>query len=78
MADVSYKTCSGLGGLAFYYYDLISSIVVLAQIWGSWPAGILIAILFVHFAITGAIVAFHAVHKFLAIFCFPAEQEQQQ
>ena len=67
IAGVIYKTFSGLGGLAFYYYDLISSIVVLVQIWGSWPAGVLISILFVHFAVTGAVIAFHAIHRLFAV-----------
>ncbi len=54
---------SALGGLAFYYYDLITSIVVLAQVWGKWPAGALIAIFLVHFAMTGIIVAFHGIYR---------------
>lgn len=32
-----YSMFSGLGGLAFYYYDLVSNIVVLAQVWSKWP-----------------------------------------
>lgn len=65
IAHKLYQTCAGLGSLVLYYYDLVSSIVVLAQIWGSWPSGILMAILFVHFAVTGAIVTFHAINKLL-------------
>ena len=54
-----YSMCSGLGGLAFYYDDLVSNIVVLAQVWSKWPASVLLAIFLFHFAMTGAIVAFH-------------------
>ncbi len=54
-----FEAFSGLGQLAFYYYDLITSIIVLAQVWGSWPGDILATIFLFHFAITGVIVAFH-------------------
>ncbi len=63
--EALYEVCYGLGGLAFYYYDLITSIIVLAQVWGKWPAGALIAILLVHFALTGAIFAFHGIYRLL-------------
>ncbi|DBB12329.1 TPA: hypothetical protein ACH3X3_006417 [Trebouxia sp. C0006] len=36
--EALYEVCYGLGGLAFYYYALITSIIVLAQVWGKWPA----------------------------------------
>jgi len=61
--EALYEVCYGLGGLAFYYYDLITSIIVLAQVWGKWPASALMAIFLVHFAITGIIVAFHGIYK---------------
>ena len=54
------QTFEGIGGLAFYYYDLMTSLIVLAQIWGTWPGGILTAIFFVHFATTGYLVAVYA------------------
>lgn len=55
-----YKAFYGLGGLSFYYYDLITSIMVLVQVWGTWPAAVLLTILLVHFAATGGIVSFQA------------------
>ncbi len=61
--EALYEVCNGLGGLAFYYYDLITSIIVLAQVWGKWPAAALTAIFLVHFAITGVIVAFHGIYR---------------
>ena len=60
-----YDTFSGLGGLAFYYYDLVTSIIVLTQVWGTWPGDILTAIFLFHFAITGAIVANHGLYRLL-------------
>ena len=45
--EALYEVCYGLGGLAFYYYDLITSIIVLAQVWGNWPASALMAIFWV-------------------------------
>ena len=54
------QTVEGVGGLAFYYYDLVTSLIVLTQIWGTWPGGILTAIFFVHFATTGYLVAVYA------------------
>ena len=53
------KAFSGFGGLAFYYYDLISGLIVLCQVWDTWP-GLFLAIIYVfHFTAVGAIVAFH-------------------
>ena len=63
--EALYEVCYGLGGLAFYYYALITSIIVLAQVWGKWPASALMAIFLVHFAINGIIVAFHGIYKLL-------------
>ncbi len=54
------QTFEGVGGLAFYYYDLVTSLIVLTQIWGTWPGGILTAIFFVHFTTTGYPVAVYA------------------
>ena len=58
-----YETIYVLGGLTFYHYDLVTSIIVLVQvyIWGTWPAGILAAIFFFHLAITGVLVAFRLI-----------------
>ena len=56
---VAYPTLKGLAGLAFYYYDLVTSIIVLTQVWDKWPGHILAAIFFLHFATTGLIVATH-------------------
>lgn len=61
------ETFYGLGGLAFYYYDLVTSIIVLAQVWGTWPGDTLLAIFVVHFAITGALVAFRLIFRFVAL-----------
>ena len=62
-----HKTFSGLGMLAFYYYDLVTSIVVLAQVWGTWPGGVMMTIFLVHFATTGAVVLFHGLYKFAGL-----------
>lgn len=62
-----YSMFSGLGGLAFYYYDLVSKIVVLAQVWSKWPASVLFAIFLFHFAMTGAIVAFHGFYRLVGL-----------
>ena len=56
-----YETFYGLVGLTFYYYDLVTSIIVLVQVWGTWPGGILAAIFFFHFAVTGVLVAFRLI-----------------
>ncbi|KAL3156712.1 hypothetical protein ABBQ38_000986 [Trebouxia sp. C0009 RCD-2024] len=58
----------GLGGLAFYYYDFITAIVVLAQVWRTWPGHVLTAIFFFHLATTGAIVAVHAAFRWNAVY----------
>jgi len=60
-----YDTFSGLGGLAFYYYDLVTSIIVLTQVWATWPGDILAAIFIFHFAITGVIVANHGLYRII-------------
>ena len=65
LVSVPYETLSGLGGLAFYYYDLVTNLIVLAQVWGKWPGHALVAIFFFHFALTGCVVAFHGLSKFL-------------
>ena len=57
------KGCAGFGGLAFYYYDLISGIIVLCQVWGTWPGHLLAIIFFFHFAAVGAVVAFHGLRR---------------
>lgn len=57
---------SGLGGLAFYWYDFITSIIVLTQVWGTWPGHALAAIFFCHLAIVGFIVSFQAVFRLIA------------
>ena len=58
-----YKALYGLGGLSFYYYDLITSIIVLVHVWALWPAAVLLTILLVHFATTGGIVLFQALAR---------------
>lgn len=63
------KAVSGLLSLAFYYYDLITSLIVLRQVWGTWPGHILMAIFFFHFAITADIVTFHVCHKLAVLWC---------
>ena len=65
-ASTVYDAFKGLGGLAFYYYDLVTSIIVLVNIWGFWPGDILAAIFFFHFAITGTVVSFHTLVRFAA------------
>ena len=64
---MTFRACSGLGGLAFYYYDLITSIVVLVQVWALWPGDVLIAIFLFHFATAASIVGFHALRKIAAV-----------
>ena len=63
LADSMYKALYGFGGLSFYYYDLITSIMVLVHVWGMWPAAVLLTILLVHFATTGGIVSFQALAR---------------
>jgi len=65
--SVTFRACSGLGGLAFYYYDLITSIVVLVQVWALWPGDVLIAFFLFHFATAASIVGFHALRKIAAV-----------
>ena len=60
------KGCAGFGGLAFYYYDLISAIIVLCQVWGTWPGHLLAIIFFFHFTAVGAVVAFHGLRRLTA------------
>ena len=60
LKGVLHQIFSGLGGLAFYYYDLVASIIVLVEVWGTWPGEILAAIFLVHFAVVGFVVAFQA------------------
>ncbi len=62
-----YEAFAGLAGLAFYYYDLITSIIVLRQVWGLWPSKVLLAIFLLHFATTGVIVAFHALYRLIKL-----------
>ena len=62
-----YDTCQGLGGLGFYYYDLVTNIILLAQVWGTWPAALLLSILLFHFAVVGVVVAFHAIYKLFGL-----------
>ena len=59
------KACSGFGGLAFYWYDCVSGVIVLCQVWYTWPGHLLALIFFFHFAAVGAIFACHAVHRFV-------------
>ena len=56
-----YDVLIRIAGLVFYYYDLINNIVLLAQVWGTWPGAILLTIFFVHFAVTGSVVAFQCI-----------------
>ena len=62
-----YEAFAGLGGLAFYYYDMITSIIVLRQVWGHWPGIVLAAIFLFHFAATGVVVAFHALYRLIRL-----------
>ena len=64
---VLYKITWQLGGLAFYYYDLVTNIVLLAQVWGTWPAAALVAIFLFHFAVVGTVVAFHGLRRLFAL-----------
>ena len=56
-------TTYGLASLTFYYYDLVTSIIVLKQVWGKWPGWVLFAIFLFHFATTGAIFFYHTLHR---------------
>jgi len=64
---VTFRACSGLGGLAFCYYDLITSVVVLVQVWALWPGDVLIAVFLFNFATAASIVGFHALCKIAAV-----------
>lgn len=55
----------GLAELTMYYYDLVSAIIVLSQVWGRWPGYVLLAIFLVHFALTGSIVLYHGLKVYL-------------
>ena len=55
-----HSASEGLGSLAFYYYDLVTSVIVLVQVWGKWQRHVLIAIFLFHFAATALAVALHA------------------
>jgi len=61
----------GLAELTMYYYDLISAIIVLSQVWGRWPGYVLFAIFLVHFALTGAIVLYHGLKVYLGTWQSP-------
>lgn len=63
LAHIMLKTVYALGGLVFYYYDLVTSITVLVQVWGTWPAAVLLTILLVHFAAAGAVVSFQTLTR---------------
>lgn len=58
-----YKALYGLGGLCFYYYDMITGIMVLVHVWGMWPAAVLMTILLIHFATAGAVISFQALTR---------------
>ena len=55
-----YDTCEGSGGLALYYYDLVTNTILLAQVWGTWTAALLLSILLFHFAVVGVVISFLA------------------
>ena len=57
------KACSGFGGLAFYWYDCVTGVIVMCEVWHTWPGHVLAIIFFFHFAAVGAILACHAVHR---------------
>lgn len=63
LVQAMYKALYGLGGLSFYYYDLTTSIMVLVEVCGVWPAAVLLTILLVHFAATSGIVTFQALAR---------------
>ena len=56
----AHSAYQGPGSSAFYYHELVTSIIVLVQVWGKWPGDVLIAIFLFHFAATGLVVALHA------------------
>ena len=57
------KGCAGFGGLAFYYWDLITGLIVLCQVWDTWPGHLLAIIFIFHFTAVGAVLAFHALRR---------------
>lgn len=63
LAHMVLKAIYALGGLGFYYYDLVTSIMVLVQVWAMWPAAVLLTILLVHFAAAGGVVSFQALAR---------------
>ena len=56
---------SGFGGLAFYWYECISGIIVLCQVWNTWPGHVLATIFFFHFAAVGAVLTWHALRQLI-------------
>lgn len=48
----------GIVGLGLYYFDLVTSVVVLVQVWGTWPGIYLLVVFFFHYAMTGFVVAY--------------------
>ncbi|DBB02052.1 TPA: hypothetical protein ACH3X1_000627 [Trebouxia sp. C0004] len=70
-ANVLHEGFWGLAELTMYYYDLISAIIVLSQVWGRWPGYVLFAIFLVHFALTGAIVLYHGLKVYLGTWQSP-------
>ena len=61
------QAVSGLLSLAFYYYDLVTALIVLDQVWGTWPGDVLAGIFFFHFTMTAEIVLFHALQRLTAL-----------
>lgn len=51
--------------LTVYYYDLLAAVVVLKNVWHTWPGYVLLGIFLFHFALTGGIVVFHSMTVFL-------------
>ena len=46
--------------LTVYYYDLLAAVIVLKNVWHTWPGYVLLGIFLLHFALTGGIVVFHS------------------
>ena len=65
--QVGFDASRGLIGLGFYYFDLVSSIIVLIQVWGTWPGIVLITVFLCHFALTGAVVLFWSLSHHLTL-----------
>ena len=51
--------------LTIYYYDLLAAVIVLKNVWHTWPGYVLLGIFLFHFALTGGIVVFHSMTVFL-------------